>query len=136
MIDDLKAMLRRHEGVRLKPYLDTVGKTTIGIGRNLDDVGISDAEADFLLSNDIVRIQAEAERFPWFAGLNDARKVVILDMVFNLGLTRFRDFQKLQGALSRGDYAEAAWEMEDSAWARQTGGRAYELAQIMKTGEL
>ena len=64
-VDLLVEQIKKHEGLELKPYTDTVGKTTIGIGRNLDDVGITEREAEFLLMNDIGRANDEAKKFDW-----------------------------------------------------------------------
>jgi lysozyme len=128
------AMLKRDEGVRLKPYTDTVGKLTIGVGRNLTDVGISEAECETLLANDIAKCEADAERFHWYAGLDDARKAVVLNMIFNLGAGAFRSFTNTIKAIEAGDYQDAAERMTQSLWARQVGARAARLAQIMRTG--
>ncbi len=131
----LKEMLIRHEGLRLKPYRDTVGKLTIGIGRNLDDVGITREEATMLLNHDIAKVQREVnEAFPWFSSLNGVRKNVVLNMVFNLGLPRFRQFKKAIAAIKAKRWHEAANQMLDSRWARQVGRRARELASMMKSG--
>lgn len=128
-------MLIRHEGLRLKPYRDTKNKLTIGVGRNLDDVGIMREEALMLLNNDIARVRSEVEHaFPWFSRLNPARKDVVLDMVFNLGLPRFRRFKKTIAAIKAKDWEAAAREMLDSRWAKQVGRRARELAAMMKRG--
>ncbi len=132
----LHEMLIRHEGLRLKPYNDTVGKLTIGVGRNLDDVGITREEALMLLDNDIAKVRREVNRaFPWFAQLNPVRKNVVLNMVFNIGLPRFRQFKKTIAAIKAKDWEEAASQMLDSRWARQVGRRARELAAMMKTGK-
>jgi len=132
----LHEMLIRHEGLRLKPYNDTVGKLTIGVGRNLDDVGITREEALMLLDNDIAKVRREVNRaFPWFAQLNPVRKNVVLNMVFNIGLPRFRQFKKTIAAIMAKDWEEAASQMLDSRWARQVGRRARELAAMMKTGK-
>ena len=56
-------MLILHEGLELKPYQCTADKTTIGVGRNLSDVGITEEEAKFLLLNDLQRIQKEIEHW-------------------------------------------------------------------------
>lgn len=128
------AMLKRDEGLRLKPYRCTAGKLTIGYGRNLDDVGISEAEAEMLLANDIAKVEREAERFHWYAGLNDARKAVVLNMLFNLGASSFKGFVNTIKAISAGDYDDAANRMLASKWAEQVGARAARLAQIMRTG--
>ena len=135
MTESLEDMLIRHEGLVLKPYKDSVGKLTIGIGRNLDDVGISRDEAIYLLKNDIQKVVADAKTFPWYDGLNNSRKQVVLNMIFNLGLTRFSKFSNTISCISRGEYTEAAKEMLDSTWAKQVGKRATELAQIMERGE-
>lgn len=129
-------MLIRHEGLRLKPYRDTRNKLTIGIGRNLEDAGITREEALMLLDNDIARVRREVERaFPWFSRLNPARKDVVLNMAFNLGLSRFRRFRKTIAAIKARDWEQAAREMLDSLWARQVGRRARELAEIMRRGK-
>lgn len=129
-------MLIRHEGLRLKPYRDTKGKLTIGVGRNLDDVGITREEALLLLNNDLARVRREVERaFPWFSSLNPVRKNVVLNMVFNLGLPRFRGFTKTIAAIEAKDWENAAREMLESRWAQQVGRRAHELAAMMKRGK-
>ena len=134
--EKLKEMLIRHEGLKLKPYKDTVGKLTIGVGRNLEDVGISEDEAMYLLENDIKRaekVAAEccAEHEVLFETLPEDAKLVLVDMAFNLGY-KLKGFKKMFAALARGDFEEAAKEMLDSRWARQVGKRAEELAEIMR----
>lgn len=131
----LVEQLTRHEGLRLKPYKDSVGKLTIGIGRNLDDKGISIEEAQLLLQNDIIEARYEAHRFPWFLHLNEVRQHVILNMLFNMGTTRLLGFKKMIDAIKNEDYAEAKIQMLDSKWATQVGPRATELADMMETGE-
>lgn len=129
-------MLTRHEGLRLKPYRDTVGKLTIGVGRNLDDFGLTKEEVLVLLHNDILRTMQEARRvFPWYPRLNAVRQNVVLNMVFNLGLYRFSQFKKTIGAIEGKNWDTAAKEMLDSKWASQVGNRAIELAKMMKTGK-
>jgi lysozyme len=72
-------MLIRHEGLRLKPYRDAKNKLTIGVGRNVDDAGITREEALMLLNNDIATVRREIERaFPWVSRLNPVRKNVIM----------------------------------------------------------
>lgn len=126
--------LIRDEGLRLKPYTDTVGKLTIGVGRNLTDVGISEDEARYLLRNDIARAETDARSFEWYAGLDAARQYVVLNMVFNMGLTRFRGFANTIKSIAAGDYYDASRRMLQSKWAEQVGARAARLAKIMQTG--
>ena len=125
--------IKRHEGLRLKPYRCTSGKLTIGYGRNLEDNGISVAEADSLLNEDIKRCEAECQKaLPWFTRLNSTRQGVVVELDFNLGLTRLLGFKKMLAACEQGNYEQAAREMLDSLWARQVGQRAVTLAELMK----
>jgi lysozyme len=135
-LDAFKSHLRWAEGKRKFPYRCSADKITIGIGRNLEDVGLSDDEIDYLLENDIARVMDQAEKLDYFSGLSPARQLVIADMIFNLGYPRFLRFKKLNAALAIEDYTLAAHEMMDSRWARQVGRRATKLRDIMLSGEL
>lgn len=131
----LKAQLVEHEGVVLKPYKDTVGKLTIGVGRNLDDVGISRNEALILLDNDIDRVMEDLNRaLPWWHRMSPVRQQVLADMCFNLGIVRLQGFRKALEAMRAGAWHEAAAQMLDSKWAKQVGNRATKLADMMRTG--
>jgi lysozyme len=133
--DIVRAQLRVDEGVKPKPYRDTVGKLTIGVGRNLDDVGLSSDEISFLLENDITTAEGVAkELFPSFDQLSDARKAVLINMSFNLGRERLRLFRKLRKAVESQDFDSAYVEMISSQWADQVGVRATRLAKAMKDG--
>ncbi len=133
----LREQLERHEGVRLKPYRDTVGKLTIGIGRNLDDVGIFQHEASYLLVGDIERAtRGLTTRYgSWFSSLDPIRQAVLINMAFNMGLTTLAGFTHTLDCVARGQYADAADRMLQSKWAKQVGHRAVELAAQMRTGE-
>lgn len=132
----LRKMLLKHEGLRLKPYKCTAGKTTIGVGRNLEDVGITEAEAMILLAHDIARVHREAvESFAWFKSISTLRQDVVLDMLINLGLPRFKGFKKMIAAISAGNFDKAADEMLSSKWAEQVGPRAKDLAHMMRTNQ-
>ena len=133
-VDKLIKQLKKHEGLELKPYKCTSNKLTIGIGRNLEDVGISEIEAEYLLMNDLDTYMTAAKTYGWYNGLNDARKAVIVSMLFNMGQTNFNKFLKMKQALDVGDYPEAAKQMLDSRWAKQVKGRAVELSKQMETG--
>lgn len=134
-VDKLIKQLKKHEGVELKPYKCTSNKLTIGIGRNLEDVGISENEAEYLLMNDLDTYMTAAKTYDWYNGLNDARKAVIVNMLFNMGQTNFNKFLKMKQALDVGDHAEAAKQMLESKWAKQVKGRSEELAKQMETGK-
>lgn len=127
--------LRLHEGERLKPYRCTAGKLTIGVGRNLDDRGITAEESAYLLSNDIDRVWTELKaRLPWMTGLNDVRQRVLLDMAFNLGIDGLLKFRNTLATIQAGNYQKAGEMMLDSVWAAQVGMRAQRLSRMMQTG--
>ena len=97
---NLVDMLIQHEGLKLTAYQCTAGKTTIGVGRNVDDLGITKEEAIYLLRNDIARVESELSQFWWFPLLTNDRKNALIDMCFNLGITRFKTFKKMIKYLS------------------------------------
>jgi len=134
-INQIISDLERDEGVRLKPYLDTVGKTTIGVGRNLTDNGITAAEARVLLQNDLFRVANELDRVaPWWREMSQLRQNALVNMAFNLGLPRLLTFKKMMFALENGNF-ETAWaEAMGSKWAAQVGERANRIADSFIKG--
>ena len=127
--------LGAEEGLRLKPYRCTAGAWTIGIGRNLDAKGISEAEARFLLANDIEETwRGVAQALPWVTGLSDPRQRVLCNMAFQLGLKGLLEFKQTLAAIKAGQYDRAAAMMLDSLWARQTPARAKRMAAMMRAG--
>lgn len=135
MIDLARRMIMEHEGLRLKPYQCTAGKLTIGYGRNIEEVGIDEREAEHLLDNDIGRVLDELETLDFWGCLGSVRQAVLVDMCFNLGFPRLAGFRKMLAACRAGDFEAAAVEMLDSRWARQVGRRAQRLAEMMRTGQ-
>ena len=159
----LEDQLILHEGLRLKVYRCPAGYWTVGVGRNLegkplrsdeqeyilgcrglkpDEVievlkerGITKDEALFLLREDIADAEKDLQHFDWFPRLDPVRRKVVLDMRYNLGPTRFRQFKRMIAALAAGDYEAAAAEMVDSKWYRQVKTRGVRLARMMRTGE-
>lgn len=132
--DILAKNLIADEGLRLKPYKDTVGKLTIGVGRNLDDEGITEQEALYLLNNDIQRIEKALAPLPNFALLSEPRQRVITEMAFNMGLEGVMEFKGMWKAIQDKDWDGAANAMLDSLWARKVEQRAIRLAKAMRTG--
>lgn len=133
--DALRIQLRIDESVKKKPYRDTVGKLTIGVGRNLDDVGLRDNEIALMLENDIDETCAALDRaLPWWRDMSDARQQVICNMCFNMGIMKLLGFKNTLAAMQRGDYAAAADGMKQSAWHGQVGARADRLIEMMRVG--
>lgn len=133
--DILRDQLRTDEGVRDRPYRDSVGKLTIGIGRNLDEVGVNAGEIELMLENDMTRAEAASSRLVLnFDDLSDARKAAIANMVFNMGERTFGGFTTTIQAIEEGRWDDAAAAMLDSKWATQVGPRAQRLAQQMRQG--
>ena len=133
----LREMIKRHEGVETHAYKCSQNKTTIGVGRNIDPdggIGLSEAEIDYLLNNDINRCIGELSGFVWFPDLNQERQNAIIDMVFNLGITRFKGFKNAIDAMSKSDFDTAADEFYDSRWAKQVGNRAIEICEMIRKG--
>ena len=133
-INALAEQLTIDEGLRLKPYHCTAGKLTIGIGRNLEDRGISQQEAEFLLYNDIKNATRETidviGEYTW-KQLSSVRKNILVNMMFNLGVFKFKKFKKMITAVQEADFFQASIEMQDSKWFKQVGFRAKRLAQEM-----
>ena len=128
--------LRRHEGVKNTLYKCTSDKWTIGVGRNLEDVGLSEEEIDMLLLNDIVRTKELMDNYiPWHSDLDEVRQEALINFVFNVGIGTTMKFKNAMAALEEHDYDTAATEMLDSNWAKQVGSRAIEITQMIKTGE-
>lgn len=133
---DLIEQIIRHEGLELKPYRCTSNKLTIGIGRNLDDVGITEDEAKYLLMNDLARIAKQvAKMMPWSADLSPPRYNALLNFVFNVGIGTAMKFENAMAALKVSDFDTAAAELLNSRWSTQVGKRAQELAEQIRTGE-
>lgn len=129
--------IKKEEGIRLKVYKCPAGKWSIGYGRNLEDVGITQEEADFLLQNDLKRCDLQLDKtFPFYSQLDAVRQFVLIDMCYNVGLNGLKKFKKMISALEAKDYEAASKEMLDSLWAKQVKSRAEKLAKIMATGEL
>ncbi len=127
--------LIEHEGLKLKPYRCPAGKLTIGVGRNLEERGISEEEALYLLNNDIAesikdlqKIFADADGFE---NLPEAVQRVLVDMRFNLGDSGFKSFKKMIKAIKAGNFSEAALEMRNSKWFKQVGSRGKTLVAMM-----
>lgn len=133
----LQRLLIKHEGMRLKPYEDVLTEDiTIGVGRNLDSIGLSEDEVLYLLDNDISRCSRELlYHFRWYPELCRVRQEAMINLCFNLGMTRLRTFRNALQAMSEGQYDIAADEFLDSKWATQVGShRTDDIHHMIKTG--
>lgn len=135
-LNKLVDMLVQHEGMRTKPYEDTVGHLTIGVGRNLDSMGLSHDEIYYMLKNDIRRCEEElTNSFRWFSKLDVVRQHAMINLCFNLGISRLRKFKRALAAMEAKDFEEAADQFLDSKWAQQVGQRAMEVTYMIRFGE-
>jgi lysozyme len=156
--DLLMEKLIAHEGLRLQVYEDSLGIATIGIGRNLEDrgitpeelewmdipnmaivhtMGITEADAMYLAQNDVQIVEKELLRsHPCVENLDAVRQLVLVDMAFNMGVPRLGKFKKMWAAIHENNFEEAAKEMLDSRWANQVKSRSTKLAHAMHTGEI
>ena len=133
-MDDVKAWIKKCEGLKLFPYQDTVDKTSIGWGRNLSGCGISQDEADLMFDNDFKRARNELSVYSWYLNQPQAIKNALLNMNFNLGIEKFLRFKKMIAALEARDYTKAAIEALDSAWAKEVPNRAKDIALMIRAG--
>jgi lysozyme len=134
---DKAVLLKRlfdEESLQLKPYTDSVGKLTIGIGRNLTDNGITQSEATYLCINDIDKAIKDLQFYlPSFDSYPDMVQLVLTDMTFNMGIYELLKFKNTLMFIKSGDYKSAAEEMLNSKWAKQVGQRAIDLSEILKS---
>jgi len=134
-MSELRAMLKKHEGLKLKPYRCPAGKLTIGYGHNIEDKGISKRIAELILGEDLKEAMQELLRvMPAALLVSEPRQNVLISMMFNLGTDKFLEFKKMIQAVEDRDFNKAADEMLDSKWARQVKSRADELAAMMREG--
>lgn len=118
-LQKIKHSIKKHEGVRLKPYECPAGKLTIGYGRNLEDRGITTLEADFLLERDLLDTKLElVDSIKFFHKLDDIRQNVLIEMAYNMGLPNLLEFKNTLKFMEKGDFINASIEMLDSQWHR------------------
>lgn len=127
--------LVRDEGCKPRLYTDSVGKQTIGVGRNLTDGHLSDDEITLMLNNDVATAEAQLDaRASWWRNMSEPRRRGLLNMCFNMGWPKLSGFALMLSALQRGDYATAYSEALSSKWAQQVGDRAVRIAKLFADG--
>ena len=127
--------IKKHEGLRLKAYQDSVGVWTIGFGTNLQTLEIPIELAQLWLRLEVEKVELKLSYINWFRELNEARKAVIINMAYNLGFKGLMNFKKTIKYIENEQYDLASKEMLNSKWAMQVGARANQLSKQMKTGE-
>ena len=140
--EQLNHDLLRDEGLRLRPYLDTVGKLTVGIGHNLTDLGISNSVAWFLLKDDLYGtgegsakvILSLTTALPWWLDLSPNRQRALANMAYNMGIGTLLGFRTALRELERGNYPAAADAFLRSKWRRQVGDRALRVTDLIRNG--
>lgn len=145
MSETLRRRLIVAEGKRNRLYRDTAagfgfegkpGYVTIGIGYNIDKRGLPDDIIQLLFERDMLECHLDVRiEFPWSKELDEARREVLEEMCFNMGIEKLKAFQATLGALQRKEYKEAAGHLRDSLVYRQLPKRYEELARILETGE-
>jgi len=133
-ISSLKGELKRDEGFEPRVYTCSAGKQTIGYGWNFEDNDLPVRIANELLEYAIMEKIVQLSNHQWFCELDDARKKLITNMAFNIGVNGVLRFKKMIAAIEAKDYDLAADEMKDSKWYKQVGDRAKRLVVVMKRG--
>ena len=130
---DLLEKIKHHEGFVEHVYDDSLGIPTIGYGFAIKDLVLDEDIAEEILIRKLEKLKRNANaRFQWLEDMPQEVQAVVLNMCYQLGVTGVSKFRKAISALQEGDWSEAADEMLDSLWARQTPNRATELSNIVR----
>lgn len=133
-IEKIKETLIKHEGLVLDMYKCSADVWTIGVGHNLEDKGISNRAAMVMLEDDINDAIDDLERnLTFFHSLPAVAKEALVNLSFNLGITRLLQFKKTLGLLREHKFTKAANELLDSRYATQVGYRALEVAEMIRS---
>lgn len=133
---DMKRMREQlilHEGLKLMPYRCTSDKLTIGVGRNLDDRGISEETAMQMLDEDINIVHGELlKAVPEFTSYPNVVQESLVDLAFNMGTPTLLKFKATLAALNAQQMCIASGELLDSRYARQVGQRAVTISENIR----
>ena len=131
----LRQELETDEGLRNKPYTDTVGKLSIGVGRNLSDRGITNDEAGYLLGNDIDLVVTQLDTAePWWRTLPEPQQRVMINLGFNMGVPTLQTFNVFLNCMQRHDWQAAATDLEGTKWYGQVGERGPRMVSRILAG--
>ena len=128
-LERIRQNLIREEGLKLKPYICTAGKLTIGVGRNIEDRGITEETAMQMLDEDIkiclAELRANVSNFDQHPS---PVKETLIDLCYNMGISRLLQFRQtlkyVEEGLETGNYTKAAVELMNSNYAKQLPQRA------------
>lgn len=138
LVENIIRSLRGEEGEVLSEYKDHLGYSTIGVGRLIDarkGGGITKEESAYLLGNDIDKVTKQLDAsLPWWTKLDEARRGVLVNMAFQMGINGLLGFKNTLAMIQAGNYEGAAKGMLQSKWAQQTPSRAKRMAEQMRTG--
>lgn len=132
---DLIKQIKEHEGLVLKPYKCTANKLTIGYGHNLEDNGLSKTACEFILHEDIDEAKKNLYAVftrKFYETLSNNQKIALIDMMFNLGLSRFLTFKKFILAVKNKDFIKASAEIVNSRAYQQNKSRYKKLSEQIK----
>jgi len=129
----LRDSLIHHEGWKNKPYVDTVGKVTIGVGFNLTDVGLYDDEINFILDNRIRLATKDAETLTCYGSADPVIKDILVELTFNLGIEKLRKFNVFLSFIDAGLFHAAADDLETTLWYKQVGNRGKEMCEVIRS---
>lgn len=140
-------ILKYEEGYRSKPYIDTEGYPTIGIGFLIGPKGaklsnytctISERVAEVWLQDYVSDMTVKMNGFSVIKSAimqcNEARKDILMSMAYQMGIPGLASFTTTLGMLSQGQFTYAADNMLKSKWASQTPARAKRHAQVIRDG--
>lgn len=133
-IDLARSMIKQHEGFRSTPYIDC-NHFSVGYGTNLK-YGITKTEAELLLNYRLLRVHSELNQYSWYYLQSPLRQAVLLDMGYNLGVSKLLKFRTMIWCLDKHFYHAAANAMRRSLWCKQVGSRCKDLCNIMWFNEL
>lgn len=135
-------LIRKHEGCEASPYPDQNGIMTCGIGHNLaawplpgEVYPMTQERIDAVFAKDLERATNDlVSNFPWYSSLDPVRQAVLVDMSFQLGITKLTAFKTFLGLVEAGNYQGAAADLMQTDLARETPIRASENADMLSSG--
>ena len=137
MTKEVIEQLKADEGFSDTPYRCTANKLTIGYGKQVDFLNITQEEAEKWLKEDVGKIEKKlVNKFWWYMGCPEQVKIVVINMCYQLGVSGFSKFRKTIDLIAKKEYKKASIEMLDSRWATQTPNRAKRLSnRLNKLGD-